>query len=304
MKKAIWIILGCLLAALYLYPAGQILFSATKELPQEIQTKPLNTEVLDLDVDHSAILQYSRSYEVGQIRNDSFPSVITGGAPGEAPSIPDPRIRTTNSRDRDSFSWITTVVYFPMIIVAGGGTILFGILAILIAIFGVVYLYATFKRWGILLSAVLIGILIAAVWFITVYPSVFRSILSEKQPLVWEESSISSYINGGFSVHVDSPKYRSRVVIVNGTEKNIMIYADGMFISNIKAHSYRKYLQLREISRLTSIDDTAGIILDDIVFDIPYYGEPYFFVDNENEILFYNVQSADKISIASPPSYH
>jgi hypothetical protein len=295
MTKFVLIVLGCLILALYLYPAGTIYFKPAKSLPPGVSA-PASTEIIDLSVPRQNTLLYARGFVADQLSNEAFPSVITGNAPGSAPSIPAPRIRTAITDSRDWFSWVVNVVYFPMLMVAGGGTILFGIIAIAALCLAIPFFFKRFKFFGVPLTLVMVALFAVILYLLTIYPGYFRETLKDKQPLVWDKAPASHYIEGGFSVPPDEPAFDSRIAVVNGTSGQIDLYADGLYIERVPAQGFRTYRELRGISRLTALDAATGTVLDDINFTEPPL--------NQEGLLIYNVQAMDTIHIDSPPAYH
>jgi hypothetical protein len=296
MSKYIWIVFGCLILALYLIPAGHIYFKQAQSLPPELQYQPsaVTLKPLDYSSAHPAVLIYGYRYTGENIRNDPFPSVITGHSPGSMPSIPGARIRTFTAEHRDWYDWILNVVYFPMIIAAGGGPILGGISSLALLAIAIPYLYKRYKFSGILLSILLVIVLTAITYGLAVFPGYFRGVLTDKQPLIRSSVPAANYIAGGFSAPVEEDEIGSHFAVVNATSKQIDVYADGLFIDKVPAKAYRTYLYLRDISRITSIDAATGQIVDDFTFS----------AGGQNEgLLIYNVLAQDGIRIESAPHY-
>lgn len=295
--KALLIAVVCLLAVLYLSPVGYILLAPARSLSQEAQSQPLTIQVEELSSSQSGILLRASEFTASQVSNEAFPTVIKGTSPGSPPKIPLPRIRTAKSNDRDWFSTILNLVYFPIIILAGGGPILLGI----IAIGGLSASFKPLIRWrrviGSLSWAFLLIVLIGFIYFLAIWPSVLREYYGPHRPLIWEDSPLTHYLEGGFLVNPTSPDQptRTRLVVVNGTVSPIDLYADGFWVGKVPAQGIRGFRQLRDFSRLTTVETAAQTTVDDF----------YFREGGELKgLVIYNVHGVDNIRIEGPPRYH
>ncbi|KAF0146333.1 MAG: hypothetical protein FD156_1 [Nitrospirae bacterium] len=295
-NKALLIAVVCLLAIAYLTPVGDIIFAPTSRLPQVAQSQPSTIQVEELSSTSSAVLLSASAFTASQVSNEPFPTAITGTSPGSLPKIPLPRIRTAKSDDRDWYSTILTVVYFPIIMLAGGGPVLFGIIAI-----GIIS--ASFKKlihWrrivGSLAWASLLIVMIGITYFLAIWPRVVREYYGQHQQLIWEHSPLTHYLEGGFSVNPNSPDRPTltRLVVVNGTASPIDLYADGFWIDKVPVQGIRGYRQLRDFSRLTAVETDTQLTVDD-----------FYFRDSGKQkgFLVYNVHGADNLSIEEPPRY-
>jgi hypothetical protein len=295
-NKAVFSVVGCLLLILYSVPVVYVILAPTRRLPQAPQSRPSTIQVEDLSSASSAVLLRASEFMASQVSNEPFPTVITGTSPGSLPKIPLPRIRTAKSDDRDWYSTILTIIYFPIIILAGGGPVLFGIIAI-----GIVS--ASFKKlihWrrfvGSLAWASLFIILIGITYFLAIWPRVVREYHGQHRQLVWEHSPLTHYLEGGFSVDPNSPArpMLTRLVVVNGTASPIDLYADGSWIDKVPAQGIRGYRQLRDFSRLAAVESATQLTVDDF----------YFHESEERKgFLIYNVHGADNLRIEGPPRY-
>lgn len=284
------------IATLYLFPVGYIVFVTARGLPQETQSQPPNIQVVELDSTHSGILLRASEFEASQVSNEPFPAIITGHSPGSHPEIPLPRIRSALSVYRDWYSTTLTTVYFPVIILAGGGPVLFGIVAIAV-LSGVFKPLVAWRRiTGSVAWAFLLISLIAITYLLAIWPRVIREYYGKHRPLIWEDSPLTHYLEGGFSVDPKSRAQptRTRLVVVNGTASPVEVFADGLRFDKVPAKGIRGYRRLRDFSRLTAVDSSTRSLLDDFCFHES--GE-------RNGILIYNVHGADTLRIEGPPTY-
>jgi len=302
-EKALLAAFICLLLLVYVSPVGYILLTPARSFTRGTQDQPAAVETQDLSSSQSAVILRASDFTSQQVSNEPFPNVISGTSPGTPAKLPLPRIRTVSSDDRDWYSTILTVIYFPIIILAGGGPILFGIGAVLVGIIAVARLYASSKRlrqWkGLVESVALVSLLIALIGIthvLAVWPRALRGHLGQRRPIVWEHSVLTHYVEAGFSVDptsADDPT-RTRLVVVNAIGSPVELYVDGLWVDEVPAHGIRGYRQLRGFSRLTGVNTATQEILDD------------FLVGDSGErtgLLIYNVHGADVLRVEGPPRY-
>jgi hypothetical protein len=297
-RRIVFVVAGaCPIAVLYLFPVYYIImFVTAQSIPQDMQSQLSTIQVAELDSTSSGVLIRARNFEASQVLNEPFPTVIKGHSPGSAPTIPLPRIRTTIGDYRDWYSTILTVVYFPAMILAAGGSILFGIVAISV-LYGVFRPLISWRR--ITGSVVWAGILISFIsitYFLAIWPVVLREYYGKCRPLIWDHSPLTSYLSDGFSKDLPShaQPMRAGLVVVNGMGSPVEVYADGLRFDQVPAKGIRVYRQLREFSRLTTVESSTQNIVEDFRFQES--GE-------SDGILIYNVNGIDKIHVEGPPIY-
>ena len=286
---------ACLLLFLYLSPVACIVLAPARRLPHETQSQSA-IEVEELSAAQSGVLLRASGFTASQLSNEPFPAMISGIAPGQSPPLPPPRIRTARSDYRDWYANVVTVVFFPIVVLAGGGPILFAILAIGALSAAFKQLAAWHKVIGILVWAVLFVLLAAITYSLAIWPRVLRTCYSRHSPLIWEDSALTHYLEGGFSVDPQSPDKPTltRLVVVNGIASPIDLYADGFHVDLVPAYDIRGYRQLTGFSRLTSVDSASSTTVDD--FHVRDTG------DREG-LLIYNVHGADSLHVEKPPRY-
>jgi len=270
------VVVLALLAVVYLMPVLNILRYDAKRLPVENSDPSRIVEVQALRSNEAGVLLLAS--ERFLFSNDPFPSVIRATRPGASPRVPAPRIRTSISKDRDWYSNFIIIMFFPVGILAGGG-------AVFASIFAIPVLAVTHRK-NIVISAVVLILLIAAIYFLAIWPTLLREHYARERPLVWAGSHLIVYLR--------TPS-NEPVIVVNGRTSPIDLFVDGLWVDRIPATGYRKYKKLREFSRLSSVDAITQVTLDDVSF------QP---TSTQEGTLIYNVHGVDILRIENPPEYH
>ncbi len=286
-EKLLLLAFAYLFAIIYTIPVGYIIFQPASSLPLDNRYVPSNIDVNKLINLNSGTLFRANGFTPEQLSNEPFPATITGRSPGSEPILPKPRIRTSISVKKDWYSVLLWIMYFPILILVGGGGIIFGFIAICISYYIFPLILRRYRYFALPISVFLVLLLITITYFLFFWPGLLQDILGSKRPMVWEASPLSRYV--GFS------QSDARVVVVNGTVFPIDFYVDGLWVDRIPPKAYRKYEPLRKFSRFTSIDANSQQLLEDVSF--------HENADRQG-ILIYNILRKDTLWIENTPSYH
>lgn len=273
-----------IVAVIYMTPLFFILFATEQRLPDRVAYQSSIIRAEELTSSGNGILLRASQFESRQLSNEPFPRIITATSPGSHPTVPSPRIRTAISDHKDWYSAIVTIIFFPIVVIAAGGAIIFGVFAIGIILVVCRKLFRRGKVAGLLACSSFLAVLIAITFLLAVWPFLLHEYYKQRRPLVPESLPMNYYIGGG--------SLRTSLVIANGVASAVDLYADGLWFDRVPPKAIRKYMQLRDFSRLTTISD-RGVLDDFYISDGP----------DRKGFLIYNVRGADNIWIEYPPRY-
>jgi hypothetical protein len=300
-KTKLWIILiACFFAILYIVPLIQIFMLAPRPLPQtNAQTQVLAQIPQGVG---SGPLWHVDNFTTSQFTNADFPASITCGL-GESSCqdrVPPARIRTGHSRNRSSLLSILIYLYMPAKMIFSVGICTVPFIALIVLIGTRPLIRKRFGKGANAILAVLVLLFIGLTALATLAPGYLSRMLAPKRPILWKSSTLGVYtqadnIVSGFTT------YGEAIYVVNGSDAPVDLYANGLWVDQLPARTYRAYAQYQSLTRLTSLDAGSGKMLDDLSF--PAFAPAPTGAASKAGLLVYNIQQKDSLWVENPPSY-